>query len=119
MNLSSFLKSNKRAGTPLLAISTYDQPRTEKDVCVAIGELDSSIPLVRWTCLDGFYGLNKTGETSAAAMVPTGQDPSVTRDLVAALVGARGAPDNTVIIFWNLHRFLEPQIGRASCRERV
>jgi hypothetical protein len=116
--LLAWFGAARAAGVPLLAVSTSDQPDTERSIRSA---LKKDVPVLRWTCLDGFLPLNEEGEEELGKIIPQGMDPAAaSARLDDALVLARKLSDGAVILAWNVHLMLEdPRVrqGFMSLRD--
>ena len=86
-------------GTPLIAIDSADHPDTVGRLRKALAEKDR--PIVSWNLADSFEAVNTLGQ-AAIAEIPEAEKQAAKRPAIA-LHAARKLPEDTILIFDNLH----------------
>jgi hypothetical protein len=105
MNLMESVKKAKLRGVPLVGISTADQLATEGQL-VELFTGASGIPIMRHDVVLGARGLNDDGQV-AVQRCCSGQDAAlVSQSPITWLSMLLGAPEKSVCIFHNVHRWL-------------
>lgn len=96
------LKAARKAGVPLVLITTPDMPATLETI--RLGWNGKAPPLLRWDCATGLQGMNADG--NAVAVAVSGGEPSETYSLPSALGLLQQAPERTLTILSMSDRLL-------------
>lgn len=104
----------RRAGSPLVALATPDVPAAMRAIARAC---NGSTPAVAWSCSAGIVALNRPGEKAADAICKALGDtlPEAVSQMSDALVGAKAAPERTVLVMLNAHlSWANPMVRDAA-----
>lgn len=99
MDLCRQVKAARRAGTPLLAISTPDAAATIAEIVAAI---NGDSPKLAWDCVQSYKPLNESG---AAAMSALNLEKAEFGPHMA-MVEAENLPERSVVFVHNAHMFM-------------
>jgi hypothetical protein len=108
MELTKTVVRARKAGTPLLAISTANQMGAVSAICNAT---DGS-PKVLWDCIRGFVGINDAGTEVVAGfgdpaeVAQSSANPQTALEMMARMPGGNDA-DGTIVFMLNAHRFVD------------
>ncbi len=114
----SQFKDARRAGAPLIAVSTADPAATISRIsALYANDSQAEIPLIRWDCVTGFSGIkegsNDAGRIAivdACARESAEVDPGMVTNPVAALRIVQHLAERSVVFMLNMHRFMtEPE----------
>lgn len=106
MDLITNFTAARRAGTPIVAINSFDPAATMQliqDKCLK----GKDVPIVQWDIIRGYTGINEDGMKAAALMVTNDTEQGFASDPVEALVYAQRAPESTIIFFFNAQLHLK------------
>ena len=104
MNIVDEIKRARRVGTPLIAVTTADQP-----TCISTLRrkgINGGAPLILWDVVRGYSPLNDAGR-EAVQSVLADSDPMAMTNIVEALAAALKFPEKSVILVSNAHRYLD------------
>ncbi len=110
------LRAARDCSTPLLAVTTPDQPAIAHAI---VEHLNGSTPVVSWDRTNGFLPRNKKGKESLEALCAKGEIDSellqvTTNEAHNAFRHAANFPKETILIAFSLNRFLhEEQQGQT------
>lgn len=125
--LLDWFKAARRAGVPLIAVATSDQPDSERALRAVLapakkgaGKSTEEPALLRWTCTDGLASLNEPGEDALSRIIPQGMDAqAVSQRLDDALGFCKKLPDAGVVFAHNAHLMLDaPSVRQAVANLR-
>jgi ATPase family associated with various cellular activities (AAA) len=107
------LKSARMCGTPLLAISTPDQPAVKLQI---VKELNGDTPVVTWDRVNGFLAANKKGVNALEAFCAKSEIgakdlPFATCEPHNAFRHAVHLPAHTILVAYSFDRFLREEHG--------
>ena len=85
----------------MVAITSADQVALEGSIRQA---LNGAVPLVRWDCVNGAFGLNEPGQSAFASL---GVEPIETIDAVALLTAALKLPASSILLLHHANRMLD------------
>jgi len=117
----------RQVGTPLIAVSTADQPATALAIATKLIDLESGadyieadgkqhpggVPVISWDILRGFRPMNKLGEPALAKVLGE-RPPQAARHPGEALSLALDAEKDTIFVFFNAQRVLdEPMVAQG------
>lgn len=114
-NLTEVVKAARRVSTPLLAVSTADQPALVAHLKDAI---NGGAPKVAWDCMRAFRALNEAGKHVLAKISKDDMEAMVQPEM--ALQAAMKFAEETVLFMLNLHLFFDrPAVvqGVANLRD--
>lgn len=90
----------RRVGTPIIAVSTANQPDTIRKLAETNGG-----PLIRWDVVRGLRPLNEDGRKVIDKLFPDG-DTEATADPITALEASERMPEGVAIFAINAHAFI-------------
>lgn len=118
MNVVEEVKAAKRVSTPLLAVSTMNQPDTATTLA---GAMPEEVPVVTWSHATGLKPGNDKG---AGALAGLG-DLEASRDPATMLEMLQGLPEKSTVLMFNGHnyvvsmeRFGNPVVSAGVCNLR-
>lgn len=103
----------RRAGAPIVAISTADQHALQHALAEAVPD---EYPKLTWNAVNGLQAINDPAGLEAIAQI--GDPESVSsdsRDPANVLIMAARLPKRSVVIYWNAHRW----IGDATVAQAI
>lgn len=104
------VKDARRVSTPLIAITTADQPATIASVMESL-QNGTPVPALSWDCVRGLTTLNQAGKSALAsakqAMGVVDDDPS----FAFSLVLVDRLPERAIVFMQNAHRFLSEVVN--------
>lgn len=105
------LKAARQVGTPLLAITTPDQPAVAQAIVAA---LNGENPVISWDRVNGFLARNKVGVSALAHLCKLGEIdpkelPTITCEAHSAFRHAANLPPHSVLIAFSLNRFMREE----------
>lgn len=105
------LKAARACSTPLLAITTPDQPAVARAIIEA---LNGDTPVVTWDRSSGLLAGNKKGVLALSEMCPKTKTPPedlpfVSAEAAAAFRLCKELPKHTLVIAYSLNRFLHEE----------
>jgi hypothetical protein len=106
IDFTAQIKAARRAGVPIVAISTPDPAATIGKVCQGI---NGSSPKVQWDVVRGFAGLDDSGTVNESTLgndVVRGIQPCIGNPIEACDV-ARRFPEGTVFLIHNASKFFQ------------
>lgn len=112
--LISKLKAARACSTPLLMVTTIDQPAVVAEIKK---ELNGKSPIVSWDRVNGFLAVNEKGEGALQHLVEqigisAEELPIATCEPHNAFRHAANLPGHTILVAYSLNRFLrEEQAG--------
>ena len=95
------IKAARRAGVPLVAVTTPDIAEAQREIVSALG--DPPAPCVAWDIVRGMYGLNEAGATALAEIQGAEQLPNP----VLALRQGADLPPGTTLCVANAQRYIQ------------
>lgn len=103
---ASLVKQARNVGTPIVAINTADQAAT---IAALASELDSSIALVNWNCVQGLMACNSPAEDMLRVVISMPDIPGIVpgANPTEALCIARKFYPRSILFFANAQRFLD------------
>lgn len=102
LDLVPKLKAAQRAGTPIAAVNTPDQPAT----CSLLAkELNGDRPVFAWDFVRGIYAKNERGLQALAALGGEQVQQETAMNPLKVLDLARDLPAKTVLFYFNANRF--------------
>ena len=106
-------KTERRAGTPLVAIVTPDVQAAPLKVVRATPE---DVPVLAWSCSSGLASMNRAGFSARdkAAESLGGVAPESIANLGDMLVAARALPERTVLLILNAHLGWGKEVARDA-----
>lgn len=109
-------KLAKKAGTPLIAINSFDPEATIQQLQSNL--LTEDIPIVQWDIIRGFQSRNDKGK-EAIAEAMRGDELAYSKHPQDALVYAANMPQNTVIFFVNAGLHIKPDKVKAEIVQAI
>jgi ATPase family associated with various cellular activities (AAA) len=105
------LKAARDCSTPLLAVTTPDQPAVARAIVEA---LNGDNPVVAWDRVNGFLPRNQKGKAALQTLcdkaeIDPKELPMVTCEAHSAFRHAANLPAHTVVIAFSLNRFLHEE----------
>lgn len=98
-----------KVGVPLVTLETSDPVACVHEIKATLepegAPKVADVGLVMWDCAAGLRALNEKGNRALGALAGGG-DPKQLRSPVSMLINAMGADAHTVILAFNMHRFL-------------
>jgi hypothetical protein len=104
MNLNKEFTAVRLVGTPLVSITTNNQP----DTIQRLLEVNDS-GIVRWDCSRGLRGLNDAGVGWVNLVTAGDIPPEATGDLMLALQLCEKISEPMVVFLLNAHRFVKDE----------
>lgn len=98
------LKRVRNVGTPIVAITTADQPNTINQIRSAFN--GKSGALLCWDIIRGYSALNELG-TDAKLALEQKHDPMELTNFTSAMVAALELPSRACVLVENGHRYLD------------
>jgi ATPase family associated with various cellular activities (AAA) len=112
------IKSARRVGVPLVAITTPDSPAF---VSRLKDEVNGSLPLVQWDCLRGWLALNESGKSAIVSAIGSLDNAAIaTQNPTGSLEQAFNLPEGSILVCHGMNRFLEDAVviqGIANLRD--
>ncbi len=104
MDMIQSVVAAHRCGVPLVGVKTPDPAATIREISEALNE----DPQIAWEIIGGYRSLNEQGA------VAVGMTKKCDGNIVEAIKGAKGVPENTVVFVQMADRFLTmPQVIQA------
>lgn len=103
ITLAARFKAARRVGTPLIAISTADQP-----AAVLTLRNGTTVPVILWDIVRGWLPGNDAGAAAIRDTLNGGDPASVTVDPVECLAAAATLPSKSILFCYNAHRLVSP-----------
>jgi hypothetical protein len=107
------LKSARACGTPLLAVTTPDQPAVTRQI---VEHLNGTTPIITWDRVNGFLAANKMGVKALEQFCQKSEIGA--KDLSFATCEAHNAfrhavhlPEHTILVAYSFDRFMREEHG--------
>lgn len=110
---NKLFRSARRAGTPLIGITTFDPAATMAGLKATTPETS---PIVAWDICRGLYAVNKAG-TEALGKLEV--DPAALLNPTEMLVAAVNLPDKTILFMLQAHRCLDNSKETAPVSQAI
>jgi hypothetical protein len=110
MNIPNYIRMARRVSTPLIAVTTPDQPATISQIVDAYAPMNGNQPpMVCWDIIRGIKDLNEPGEEMINRLAPASERGGmpVGVDPVQALILATKFSKRSILFFCNAQRFME------------
>lgn len=106
LTLTEQIKRARCVATPLIAVSTADQPGTVEMLARDLGEGDPPPAIISWDMVRGYTPLNDQGKAALGRMLAD-EGPDAMMNPVVALKAALLAPQDAVILVYQAHRLID------------
>lgn len=100
-NLVEEFRAVRRVGTPIIAVSTANQPDTIRRLAESNGG-----PLIRWDVVRGLRPLNEEGKEVLNRIFPGEGEIEATADPISAFEASERFPEGSALFAVNAHAFI-------------